>query len=336
MSTGLISLFLTFMLIPPLTMLTHRRCCQKLSRRDLFTVYHSSILTATLVSGSFVFYWIINLVVYYTSETVDHILFTNDFFSPMTQCLIFYSLTGITSFVGGMLFAKCTTLKINFNCCEYFASGLFSACITAAIFHSFFLLLALLEDPVTVLSYLVCLCTTILILFLALFAIIQQFKISRFHGHFSLVVLMQVIVSSIYVLSINSFRQLTCEEEDYIATKSYLCIVTVISLVCIALSVSIIMMVNNSSRRGAGAKKKGVRKLPRDPENPCNIDKDDQTDTATVGSVGGGVVVPQGTQRFADLTTVAQEMGFVVLIPNVVQAWRKRPKTIAGGTTTNT
>ena len=112
MSTGLISLFLTFILIPPLTMLTHRKCCQKISRCDLFTAYHSSILTATLVSGSFVFYWIINLVVYYTSETVDHMLFSNDFFSPMTQCLIFYSLTGITSFVGGMLFAKCTTLKL--------------------------------------------------------------------------------------------------------------------------------------------------------------------------------------------------------------------------------
>ena len=95
------------------------------------------------------------------------------------------------------------------------------------------------------------------------------------------------------------------------------------------------MMVNNSSRRGAGAKKKGVRKLPRDPENPFNNDKDDQTDTATVGSVGGGVVVPPGTQRVTDLTTVAQEMRFVVLIPNVVQAWRKRPKTIACGTTTN-
>ena len=93
------------------------------------------------------------------------------------------------------------------------------------------------------------------------------------------------------------------------------------------------MLVNNSSRRGARARKKGVKKLAHDPENPC---KDVQTDTATVGPVGGGVVqVPQGTQRFTDLTTVAQEMGFVVLIPNVVQAWRKRPKTIACGSTTN-
>ena len=326
MSSGLLSLFFTFLLAHPLATVVYHTRCSKMPRRTRFTVYHSALITSILVSGSFLFYLCVNLAAYYCTDTVDDIMFTSTFFSPMTQFLIFYTLSGLTSFIGGVLVVKCTTVKASFNCCECLSTGILSCSVTATIFHSFFLLIGLFEDLLTVLSYLVCLSTVIVILFLSLFAAIEQFKKSRFNGHFPLVVMMEMIVSTMYIISVSSFRQLT-NGEDYIATKSFLCIVVVLSLVCISLSVSIIVMVANSGRRprGAGGSRSGSQQLENDPESP-NV-SDNNEPVSSDGAVGGGEVqVQQGTQRFVDLTTVAREMGFVVLIPDVVQAWRKRPK----------
>ena len=325
MSTGLLSLFLTFLVVPLLAMLVHRTCCYKVSKPKLFIAYHSSLFTASLVAVTFTFYWIGISVFYFVCDTVDDILFPNRFFSPMSMCLIFYVLSGLTSFTGGVFFSKCNGLKVRLSPFERVGSGLLAASVTAAIFHSLFLLLALLEDPLTVMSYLVVFLTTVILIFIALYAIIVQYRKTRFYGHFCLVVMMQTIVFMLYIVSVNSFGKLTCDGEGYVATKSYLCIVIVLALVSFALSLSIALMVAGGGRRqggGTARRETGERgHADADPENPCS---NDSAASVEGGGGGGGREVVEGKSRVADITALAQEMGFVVLIPNVVQAWQRR------------
>ena len=71
-----------------------------------------------------------------------------------------------------------------------------------------------------------------------------------------------------------------------------------------------------SHDRNRGGKKKRTRKIEKDPETAA------QGCSAPVG--GGEMQVTRRLQRSVDLASVASEMGFVVLIPDVVQSWEKR------------
>ena len=60
-----------------------------------------------------------------------------------------------------------------------------------------------------------------------------------------------------------------------------------------------------------------------DPENPCSND----SAASVEGEMGGGRgEVVEGERHVADLTALAQEMGFVVLITNIVQAWQRKKR----------
>ena len=319
MSVGLLSLFLTFLLVPFFAILGYRTFCHNLSRDDCFIAYHSSLITAALIAQTFLFYCIGVLIFYYRYNTADDYLFPNTYFSPLFMCLIFYMLSAVTSFIGGVIFFKYKDLKIRMNMCERLGSGFVCGSVTVAIFHSFFLLLALLEDPLATLSYIVLISTSFLLMFVSLFGIILQYRKTGFQGHFCLVVSLQMIVFSLYIISINSFGKLTCEE-PYIATSSYLCVVIVVSLSCVALDVLIVKMVaGRGSGRGRNTmnRTRGRRATSVDAENPNNDD----------GGGGGAkmeVQVVRNRHQVANLTALAQEMGFVVLIPNVVEAWQTR------------
>ena len=104
------------------------------------------------------------------------------------------------------------------------------------------------------------------------------------------------------------------------AEKSYLFMVLIISPLCIAISLAIISMTANGGRKRA-AKPRAVGK---DVENPA-------VGGGNGGGGGGGsgemVKVGEGP-GVAGLTAMAQEMGFIVLIPDVMQAWKKRQNQI--------
>lgn len=321
MCVGLLSLFLTFLLVPFFATLGNHIFNHNLSRDDCFIAYHSSLITAALIAQTFLFYWIGVLIFYYRYNTADDYLFPNKFFSPLFMCLIFYVLSAVTSFIGGVIFFKYKNLKVRMNICERLGSGFMCGTVTAAIFHSFFLLLALLEDPLATLSYIVLLSTTFLLMFVSLFGIILQYRKSGFQGHFCLVVSLHMIVFSLYVISVNSFGKLTCEE-PYAVTSSYLFVVTVVSLSCVALNVLIVKLVaGRGSGRGRNTRNgtRGRRARSVDVENPNNDDG---------GGGGRGpkmeVQLVRDRHQVADLTALAREMGFVVLIPNVMEAWQTR------------
>ena len=319
MSVGLLSLFLTFVFVPFFATLGYNAFCHTLSRDDCFIAYHSSLITAALIAQTFLFYWIGVLIFYYRYNTADDYLFPNKFFSPLFMCLIFYVLSAATSFIGGVIFFKYKNLKVRMNVCERLGSGFVCGTVTATIFHSFFLLLALLEDPLATLSYIVLLMTTFLLMFVSLFGIILQYRKSGFQGHFCLVVSLQMIVFSLYIISINSFRKLTCEE-PYVATLSYLFVVTVVSLSCVTLSVLMVRMVAGwGSRRGRNTRNgtRGRRATSVDAENPSN-------DNGGGGTAKMEVQLVRDRHQVADLTALAREMGVVVLIPNIVEAWQTR------------
>ena len=321
MPLGLISLFLTFLLLPFLSLVLHAQLAPRVTPQRLQTAELSLLSTASLVAWFFIVYWVIAAVFYYCrfSETVDGALFSDPFFSPMSQCMLFYFLSGLVSFVGGMVFSQCRKLgKPHFTCCQIMGKGLLSACTTAAFFHSFFLILAFFEDPVSTLSNLVTLFTVIILLFLALFAIFEQYRKTRFQGNFILVVMMQMTLSSIYYILIISFREITCENDGNIATGSYLCLVIVISTTCVLLALAIIMMMSN--------KKKKTLPKNNDPESGNTANKAQPAEGGKEKVSGEAGLVRSGNHNSATLAAVARDMGFIVLIPGVVQTWQKRQK----------
>ena len=123
----------------------------------------------------------------------------------MTQCMIFYMLAGLAGFLGGMLFSQWTTTSATLTFCQVLGKGLLTACTTAIFFHSFF---ALFKYPIAVLTNVVEFVAVIVLLFLALCAILEQFCKSRFHGNFSLVALMQMTHLSIYCIVVVSFQDI--------------------------------------------------------------------------------------------------------------------------------
>jgi hypothetical protein len=336
LATGLLSLFLTFIVFPLLSLLFYDTFRVKVSEHHLSVAHSSSLITVALLAATFITYFVLTLVIYYECYTADDLLFPNTFLSPMTQCLIFYVLSGLISFFGGALGKKFNGSKKRLNLLERMGTGLLFATTNAALFHFFFLLLAMLEDPLTIMSYLIVFATTTLLLFLAVYAMILQYKKTRFSGHFALVVIMQMIVSSMYVIAVHSFGGITCDEDTYVATKSYLCVVTVVSVICVSLSVSITIMVADCNKRNARMNRSAASRA-NDPENPIT---NEYTQSTTVSEVGTGgekapgdgemegreLQVVGGGGRVAELTAMAQEMGFVVLLPNIVEAWQKRKK----------
>ena len=74
------------------------------------------------------------------------------------------------------------------------------------------------------------------------------------------------------------------------------------------------------------------KKVQNDVESPVVVDDNEmpRKQCGSGGSDGGGgseVVRVREGRRVADITSLAQEMGFVVLIPDVMQAWKKRETT---------
>ena len=81
-------------------------------------------------------------------------------------------------------------------------------------------------------------------------------------------------------------------------------------LASIMLAAAMIVMMANR-----GGMKKRTHKIEKDPETAA------QGCSAPVG--GEEMQVTRRPQRSVDLASVASEMGFVVLIPDVVQSWEK-------------
>ena len=115
---------------------------------------------------------------------------------------------------------------------------------------------------------------------------------------------------SIYCIVVVSFQDILDGDEPGFASGAFLCVITFISLASIMLAAAMIVMMANR-----GGMKKRTRKIEKDPEI------DAQGCSAPV--VGGEMQVKRRPQRSVDLASAASEMGFVVLIPDVVQSWEK-------------
>ena len=107
-----------------------------------------------------------------------------------------------------------------------------------------------------------------------------------------------------------SFQDILDGDEPGFASGAFLCVITFISLASIMLAAAMMVMMANR-----GGMKKRTRKTEKDPETAA------QGCSAPVG--GGEMQVTCRQQRSVDLASVASEMGFVVLIPDVVQSWEK-------------
>ena len=314
--TGLFSMMQTFITIPLLTFVAAITCCKraKISNTARQVCTTSFYVMTILVSMTFVGYWIGMTIYHYRCDVAAKILFHNSFFSPFSMCLQFYMLSGITSFFGGLLFGLCLA-KTQHCWLHQIGVGFVAPFITAAIYHSFFILPALVEDFLNVFSYLVVFMTAVLVLFIGITAIITQYLKSRFRGYFFLMSAVQVIGFLLYVTSVKAFSKLILDPGTFSASTTYFIVVAMASLLALAFSVSILATVAIQNDEERSPKKE--RDLKLHPEQPS---------PGRASGENGELEVVRRTKHsnMADLAAVAQELGYVVLIPTIVRAWEGR------------
>ena len=254
MSAGLLAILGTFITFPFLVFAVVPWCCQKAANttcrgNQLRPYFASMSITSLLLLLTLVIYWIADAYIYYAEDVSAKILFPNKFLSPFTMNLIFYFLTGLTSFLGGMIFPKCSTSNITgrkLSVCDRLGCSLLSVVLSAGIYHSFFIILALYQDVVTVTAYLVVFGSLLGLLFLGNASVINQFARNGFKGFFPLVVVLELIIIVLYMVSVKSFRNLILGEA-YVATSAWLLIVVTLSVLALSFSISVFVL---TLRRG--------------------------------------------------------------------------------------
>ena len=248
MSTGLLAVLGTFITSPFLLFALVPWCCQRSAKTagskwrpyfwSLFIVSFFILLTLATV-------WTVDIYIYYAEDVSSKILFPNDFLSPFTINLIFYLLTGLTSFSGGVFFPKCSSPSASgqkLSLCDRLGFGLLSAVFSAGIYHSFFIILALYHDVVTVTAYLVVFGSLLTLLFLGNVSVINQYTRNGFRGFFILIVVLELIILVLYTISVKTFRNLILGN-SYMATFAWLLMVITLSVLALSFSISVFVLI---------------------------------------------------------------------------------------------
>ena len=253
MSTGLLAVLGTFITSPFLVFVVVPWCFQKAAKTNkgnrLRPYFGSMSITSLLLLLTLVIYWTADAYIYYAEDVSAKILFPNKFLSPFTMNLIFYLLTALTSFLGGIIFPKCSTSNITghkLSPCDRLGCSLLSVVLSAGIYHSFFIILALYLDVVTVTAYLVVFGSLLGLLFLGNVSVINQFTRNGFKGFFVLVVVLELIIIVLYMVSVKAFRNLILGD-SYVATTAWLLIVATLSVLALSFSISVFVL---TLRRG--------------------------------------------------------------------------------------
>ena len=306
MSTGLLSVFVVFITAPFCILVVSSTCCCK--RKQLQSHVNSRLkpclsslfIISALLFPTFLSYWIIVTVYYYTDDKIAQYLFYDQLLAPYSLHLIFYGLTGLVSFLGGFFFSKCQSGNAKMSCGQRVGFGLLSMSLSACVYHSFFVTLAFLQDVTMVTSCLVIFVTIIVLLFLGICSIVHQFGKTCLNGSTTLVVTLMIIIFTLYIISIKSFRVLVLEEDSYVATPTWLLMVCLLSVLALSFATSVFVLVLKQQPIASEENR-------RNPHPPGDV----ESGRPTAGSTTALVRLPKE---------------LVTMLPVVVNAWRTREK----------
>ena len=315
MATGLIAVFSTFITVPFIFLIfTHTcQCCKKINtdqNAQLKTAIVVSLCTvAAVMDLAILIYWGVMACYYFMFDDISRVLFPDALLSPFSVALIFYSLTALTTFTGGVCFSKCSLSNYS-NCSPLLKVGLGMASVTlsAGVFHSFYVVLAFVQDGVTVTSYLIVFSTLLLLLFLSIASIAYQYQKTHLKGFFGLVVALKFIIFAIYLISVHAFEKLLLEH-CFTATKAWLVIVTLLSAFALSFSTSIFALI---------VKQPTATKERQRDGNTLESDTRRAADTES-GTNTCKELVPK---KFP--LTKSQEVELVMLLPAVIETWNRR------------
>ena len=315
MATGLIAVFSTFITVPFifLVLIQTCQCCKKINTDQnphlKAAIVVSLCTVAAMLDLTIVIYWGVMACYYYRFDDISKVLFPDALLSPFSVALIFYSLTALTTFMGGVCFSKCSLS--NHSKCSLLLKvglGLASVTLSAGVFHSFYLVLAFVQDIVTVTGYLIVFSTMLLLLFLGVASIAYQYQKTQLKGFFALVIALKFIIFAIYLISVHAFKKLLLENH-FTATKSWLVIVTLLSVSALSFSISIFALLIKQPNAAKERQKDG---------NTSGSDNRRAAD-AESGRNTCKELVPKKLAL-----TQSQEIELVMLLPAVVETWNRR------------
>ncbi len=323
MSMGLLSIFMVFITLPFAIVTGNScQCCKKRNQKLQVELYLKAL---SLISGvlfcAFLIYWVLFSVYYYTGDTTAKVLFPGLVLVPFSINLIFYTLSGTVSFIGGLFFSKCSmvgTEALRLSRCHRLGFGLLSLTLSASVYHFLFVVLALLQDAVTVTSFLVIFGTVLLLLFLSICSVIHQYRKTQFRASFGLVLTLKIIIFVLYIISVKAFGSVLLEEDSYTATPAWLLVVTLLSVSVLSFASSVFILI---------------------PKKPPQADDEEGRHPPTSSNAGhplaldlesGGVRNQPG---LAPLTSALAKLpkDWALVIPTVVSAWRTRERANQGG-----
>ena len=190
-----------------------------------------------------------------------------------------------------------------------------SVSLSTGVFQSFYFVLAFIQDAATVTAHLIVLTTILLLLFLGIASIGYQYQKTRLRGFFLLVVTLKFIIFALYFISVKAFGKLLLAD-CFTATNTWLIIVTLLSAFAISFSLSIFALI---------AKQPAAASERQTSQPPPQIRRVDVERAAAENSCRE--LVP----KTAAALTKSQQVELVMLLPAVVETWKKREKTRGGG-----
>jgi len=241
-------------------------------------------------------------------------LFPHALLSPFSVALIFYFLTTLTTFCGGLCSSKCSNSSaLEQRYLDKIGLGFLSVSLSTGVFHSFYIVLAFIQDVVTVTSHLVVLRTILLLLFFSIVSVGYQYQKTCLRGFFSLIVTLKVIIFALYIISVRAFGKLLLVDR-FTATNTWLVIVTLLSAFVLSFSLSIFALIIKFLAAASERRRDGIaRQLPS------------QNGRVTVDVERAENSCRELVPKKAALTK-SQQVELVMLLPAVVETWKKREK----------
>ena len=250
---------------------------------------------------------------YYKWDAIGRVLFPHPLLSPFSVALIFYFLTTLTTFLGGICSSKCSNSSaLEPKYLDKIGYGFVSVSLSTGVFQSFYFVLAFIQDAATVTAHLVVLTTILLLLFLGIASIGYQYQKTRLRGFFLLVVTLKFIIFALYFISVKAFGKLLLVD-CLTATNTWLIIVALLSAFAISFSLSIFALI---------AKQPADREMNQPPSQNRRVDVE-----RAAAENSCRELVP----KTAAALTKSQQVELVMLLPAVVETWKKREKTRGGG-----
>ena len=252
---GLQSLFFAFITIPCLSAACFRikkvtfgraippTCictCTEITSTPLIAV----TITYLMVDLS---YWILQGWRFCSEDSIANLLYSDRLFSPYPIHNLFYGLTAIMAFICGSALvppSRDSTPSKGSRLFHRLGYPCIFVMLAISQYHTIFVVLAMISDPLAMLSNLVILVTSCVFLLSAAISVRQQYQKSKLNGFLALVLTLQMIIILLYYGLLLTVYPLTTDVR--VASTHWLGIVTVLSIFTVSFSCSITYRVTDS------------------------------------------------------------------------------------------